>query len=753
MTQKQSGQINERDISILFEKEHFADQFLRILQWSGRYVYSSLKSIPYAKADELIRQAHAQRLLRINPSYKLKQPIARQPEIAELFLKTFTTIRLHIDIDGTNELDVVSGTVNRWNHYSYRFSTAHFIGRVTSNTAIVGGRQVVVEDFSFSWPLTTRIIDRLEITLSNIWRPTASATFLCTADGKTYGPYTIPRTSVYFHEVEFEIDREDHARTVEPYNTHTHPDRPADLPDRDLTIRTAYARAGIKVNYSDQANIISTTGAGEGGWTNAELHQAMVDHWSAFENIPQWKMWVFLGEHHANDSYAGIMFDSETTEAGDVTRQGTAVFTEADWLFGATGSFASDNISPAQAVLRELFFTTVHEIGHAFNLAHSWQKTLGAPYGFPWTPPDWAPAMTDNDQGLSWMNYPWRADTDPVDTYCAKWFYDRFYFRFEDGENLFLRHAPDRYVQMGNETWFENHGLADSNRMNRCLSLQILIRRDTLEQGEPVFVELCLQNISSEVIQTHGLLNPESGFVQLAVTDPDGNKLPVIPLIHADRRCAPVKMKPGESLCESVQLTVGKMGYHFKKPGVYRIEACYTSQDGTQASAVTQLWVRPASFDDGRILSTLYDGRVARVLYFGGARTMNDVSDKLNWILSKLSPHHPARIYLASCLVMPFTKKWKSIPPGVNKVKLLEADHDLVERTLSPVLKNLELFTDTLGHIKAREVADAYISSALHVRKSASARNVKKELLEIFKKRKEDEAIIKQMSNELKRFR
>jgi len=728
------------------------EKFTKFLRWSGRYEYSSGKT-SYAKGIELIKKEYSRRAIALNPVYQLQEPLLWQAEMPTILQKTLTTIKLHIDIDGTNPLDVVSGTVNRWSIYMFNAASGHFIGRVTANTAIAGGRQLVVEDFSFTWPQTTKTIDRLEITLTDIFNPRASATFFCTAENKTYGPYTIPKVSGYFREVEFEIDREDDARTVEPYNTHTHPDRPADLPNQNLTIKKAYARAGIRVDYSDEANIIETTGAGEGGWSNDELHQAMEDHWSAFANEPQWKLWVFLGEHHANAGYAGIMFDSETPEAGDVTRQGTAVFTEADWLFGATGSFASDNSNPADAVERELFFTTVHEIGHAFNLAHSWQKTLAAPYGFPWTPPDWAPAMTDNDQGLSWMNYPWRADTDPVDTYCAKWFYDRFYFRFEDGENLFLRHAPERYVQMGNETWFENHGLADESRINRALSLQIRSRRDALELGEPVFVELRLQNRSKKAVQTHGLLDPASGFVQIAVTAPDGKKLPVLPPIHVDQRCAPVTLNPGASLYQSVQLTAGKMGFHFKKPGAYRIEACYTSQDGTQASAVMQLWVKPASFNDERTVSALFDGRVARVLYFGGARTMNDVTDKLEWVIAKLPAQHPAKTYLASCLAMPFAKEWKSIAPGAKKVKLLEADHERAERTLAPAVKNLELFTDTLGHIKAREVADAYVNSALKVRKAAVAITVKKELLALFKKRSVIEPVIKQMEAELKRLK
>jgi hypothetical protein len=66
-----------------------------------------------------------------------------------------------------------------------------------------------------------------------------------------------------------------------------------------------------------------------------------------------------------------------------------------------------------------------------------------------------AGALLDAGQGrpqaLSWMNYPDEAS--PGAGLNATWFYDRFRFRFDDGENLFLRHAPARFVQMGNEAW------------------------------------------------------------------------------------------------------------------------------------------------------------------------------------------------------------------------------------------------------------------------------------------------------------
>ena len=235
MAKNKAEIFKDLDYAELFE-EIFSERFLKVLSWSGRYDYSSWK-ISYKKAIELEKDLYARQLIRVNPGYKLQRPLMRAAELSEILYTAFTTIRLHIDIDATDPLDIVSGTVKRWPRFMVTSSSAHFIGRVTSNTVISGGRELVVEDFSFDWPRTSKAVDRLEITLSDILHPVASATFYCTAEDLSYGPYQVPRTSRYFREVEFEIDREDGARMVEPYNTQTHPDRPASLPNQNITIK------------------------------------------------------------------------------------------------------------------------------------------------------------------------------------------------------------------------------------------------------------------------------------------------------------------------------------------------------------------------------------------------------------------------------------------------------------------------------------------------------------------------------------
>ena len=68
----------------------------------------------------------------------------------------------------------------------------------------------------------------------------------------------------------------------------------------------------------------------------------------------------------------------------------------------------------------------------SLKLAHAWQKSLGTPW------------LADEAEGRSFMNYPFR-----VSGGQAAFFAD-FEDHFSNGELLFLRHAPERFDQMGN---------------------------------------------------------------------------------------------------------------------------------------------------------------------------------------------------------------------------------------------------------------------------------------------------------------
>ena len=268
--------------------------------------------------------------------------------------------------------------------------------------------------------------------------------------------------STAFHDVELEYDRVDGTPLVLSINTHDHPNRPASVVSETLTINTVFARAGFKVTSSGGDSTVPIAAAGGNStWSDMEMHDAMQVHWSRFADKPQWSLWtLFAGRHDMGPSLGGIMFDS----IGPNHRQGTALFLD---------SFISEappgDPAPAAWIRRMRFWTAVHEMGHAFNLAHSWQKSLGTP---------WIP-LANEPGALSYMNYPFRTPEPGGE----KVFFSKFQFRFSDNELLFLRHAPDRFVQQGNADWFDHHGFEQAMTDEQS-ALQLVLR---INRERPVF--------------------------------------------------------------------------------------------------------------------------------------------------------------------------------------------------------------------------------------------------------------------------
>ena len=181
--------------------------------------------------------------------------------------------------------------------------------------------------------------------------------------------------SPYFHSVEFEYDCATGVTPITKINTCDHPNRPASMPCETLSITKVFQRAGFNVKISPGPSVIPLAGAIGGAtpdWSDSEMHDAMQTYWSRFANKAQWSMWVFFAAmHEMGPNLGGIMFD----DIGPNERQGTALFNNSFISQAPAG-----DPNPAAFIRRTKFWTACHEMGHAFNLAHSWQKSLGAPW-------------------------------------------------------------------------------------------------------------------------------------------------------------------------------------------------------------------------------------------------------------------------------------------------------------------------------------------------------------------------------------
>lgn len=137
----------------------------------------------------------------------------------------------------------------------------------------------------------------------------------------------------------------------------------------------------------------------------------MLKHFTFFKDEPQWKLWLLSAKEYVMSNINGIMIDPKGRK-----RRGCAIFQN------STGWESLEE-------KRFRLFIYVHELGHCFNLRHSWDK-----------PQTELSSEAGQYATLSWMNLPWRYY---ISKECrgAETFWKDFNFQFSNSELMHLRHA------------------------------------------------------------------------------------------------------------------------------------------------------------------------------------------------------------------------------------------------------------------------------------------------------------------------
>lgn len=81
---------------------------------------------------------------------------------------------------------------------------------------------------------------------------------------------------------------------------------------------------------------------------------------------------------------------------------------------------------------------------------------------------------------------------------------------------------------------------------------------------------------------------------------------------------------------------------------------------------------------------------------------------------------------------------------------IFDPDPGVVVERLKPVMNNLSLAADSLGHITCKKIVDTYAAAALKFRKKAVARQAKRDLLNLFKKRGVMDGVLSEINESLK---
>ena len=305
---------------------------------------------------------------------------------------------------------------------------------------------------------------------------------------------------------------------------------------------------------------------------------------------------------------------------------------------------------------RTQLYVNVHELGHCFNLFHSFHKQY-------MTPP-----MPNRLDSLSWMNYPRFFDPGNGEPSGEAAFWAGFPFQFDDLELAHLRHGFRNDVIMGGNPFGTGAAMTAGAFADRVvdtsgLRLRIKATDERPMLGTPVVLEINVIAERRQRVNRRDQLHPKYGYVQLAISRPRGDVIVhQPPLTYCT---VPDLVTSGGTEEQPTSAYIGydaRVGQVFEDPGTYRIRASYVAPDGSSvvSNLVTLRTSGPRSMDDERVADLMLTDQTGMALTLLGSDSsyLSEGTAALETVSARYGEHPaalPARLALDFNAGRPFT--------------------------------------------------------------------------------------------------
>lgn len=122
-------------------------------------------------------------------------------------------------------------------------------------------------------------------------------------------------------------------------------------------------------------------------------------------------------------------------------------------------------------------------------------------------------------------------------------------------------------------------------------NIELAIKTDKTEYvlGEAVIIYVSLKNVGPTPIEVMRFLEPDYGFVQYSVKDPDGNEISFLPWALKENPAPQQRLSPEEAVRKEAKIFFGSNGWTFSKPGSYEISTVYMGNVESNSINITVL--------------------------------------------------------------------------------------------------------------------------------------------------------------------
>lgn len=422
--------------------------------------------------------------------------------------------------------------------------------------------------------------------------------------------------SPFFRTIGLEVDVEANTPSIPSFL----------LEERQVTLESCFGEAGLEIIPVGRRDEIPSPAQ---GWDDAQLHGLMSRFANESLDQKSWLLHLLILSRSRSDGLLGVMFDSGERDENNLPRQGAAIFTEP--MQGHRAGFE-----------RKMIQTTVHELGHALNLAHRFERTVS------------------RADSTSCMNYDWRY----LGGGREEQFWREFRFGFDPDEVRFLRHGPRTSLIPGGvefhtvNYWSDGTGgyspyVPEVALQGLELSLRLPPTGMLFNFAQPVLLTVELRNTTGRTLNIPPqFLDPKSGFLEILVRRvgppnrrPSEDRFTFMPIVNRcwDMQEAGADLVPtGQSLTNNLNLTFGSSGFTFAEPGTYEVTAVLALFDRIrqvdQIVRSNTLRIRvahPQSLEEERDAVDLFRRDVGYYLTLGGSDVLTRAADTLEEIRRK----------------------------------------------------------------------------------------------------------------------